>query len=71
MTIDWMKQIGAVTRSVRSAERDGKAVEVIAVMRTFATTPDDLWNSITVAERLGRWFGPVTGELRLGGRYKM
>ena len=56
-----MKQIGAVTRSVRSAERDGKAVEVIAVMRTFATKPDDLWNGITVSERLGRWFGPVTG----------
>lgn len=71
MTIDWMKQIGAGTRSVRSAERDGKAVEVIAVMRTFATTPDDLWSCITDAERLARWFGPVSGELRLGGRYKM
>jgi uncharacterized protein YndB with AHSA1/START domain len=71
VTIDWMTQLGAVTRSVRSVERDGKAAEVIAVARTFGATADDLWNAITVAERLGRWFGPVAGELRLGGRYKM
>lgn len=70
MAIDWMKQIGAVTRSVRSTERDGKAAEVIAVARTFETTPSDLWNAITVPERLERWFCPVTGELKLGGRYK-
>lgn len=69
--MDWMKQLEAVTRSVRSTERDGKPAEVIAVTRTYRTTPDDLWNAITTAERLGRWFGPVTGELRLGGRYKL
>jgi uncharacterized protein YndB with AHSA1/START domain len=71
MAIDWMRQLGAVTRSVGSTERDGKAAEVVAVTRTYGATPDELWSAITTAERLGRWFGPVTGELRLGGRYKM
>lgn len=70
-TIDWMKQLGAVSRSVRSTERDGKEAKVIAVTRTFATTPDDLWEAITVAERLRRWFYPVTGDLKLGGRYQL
>ena len=71
MVNDWMKQLGLVTRNVRGAERDGVAVDVITAARTFSTTPDDLWEAITVAERLARWFLPVTGDLRLGGRYQL
>ncbi|MEZ4452035.1 MAG: SRPBCC family protein [Nannocystaceae bacterium] len=31
----------------------------------------DLWDAITSPERIPRWFLPITGELRLGGRYQL
>lgn len=71
MEVDVIKQIGAVTRQVRSAERDGKAAKAVVASRTFSTTAEDLWNAMTDPERLQRWFLPVTGELRLGGRYQL
>lgn len=33
----------------------------------FATTPEDLWQAVTDPERLARWYGEVTGDLREGG----
>ena len=37
------------------------------------TTPivDELWDACTNPERIPRWFLPVTGDLRLGGRYQL
>ncbi|MFG3344324.1 SRPBCC domain-containing protein [Streptomyces sp. NPDC048018] len=39
--------------------------------RTYGTGIDDLWDALTSADRLGRWFLPVTGELRPGGRFQL
>ena len=39
--------------------------------RLYATDRDDLWNALTDAERIPRWFLPVTGQLELGGRYQL
>jgi uncharacterized protein YndB with AHSA1/START domain len=44
---------------------------VVVAARTYDTTPDDLWDALTNAERLPRWFLPVEGELKLGGRYQL
>lgn len=44
---------------------------VVALERTFATSVDDLWDACTAPERLARWFEPLTGELRVGGRYRL
>lgn len=71
MRVDVIQQIGAVVRQVRSAERDGRPAKVVVASRTYSTTPEDLWNAITDPERLQRWFLPVSGELRLGGRYQL
>jgi uncharacterized protein YndB with AHSA1/START domain len=38
--------------------------------RTYATTVEDLWDACTNPARLGRWYVPVTGELRLGGTFQ-
>jgi uncharacterized protein YndB with AHSA1/START domain len=63
------KLAGAVTREVRDATRDGQAVRIVVAARDYDTNLDDLWNAITTAERLKRWFAPVSGEFKLGGRY--
>ena len=31
----------------------------------------DLWEALTSAERIPRWFAPVSGDLRLGGRFQV
>jgi uncharacterized protein YndB with AHSA1/START domain len=44
---------------------------VVALERTFAAAAEEVWDACTSPARLARWFEPVTGELRLGGRYRM
>jgi uncharacterized protein YndB with AHSA1/START domain len=43
--------------------------ESVALARTYSTTVEDLWDACTTAERIARWFAPVSGDLRLGGKY--
>ena len=71
MLIDVGQHIGAVTREVGSRTKDGQAARVVTASRTYSTPSDDLWEAVTSAERLPRWFLPVTGDLRLGGRYQL
>jgi uncharacterized protein YndB with AHSA1/START domain len=44
---------------------------VVVATRTYDTDPADLWEALTSAERIPRWFLPVEGDLRLGGRYQL
>ena len=71
MTDDIVALIGAVTREVRNIEHEGKPAKVVVAARSYDTDIDDLWDAISNAERLPRWFAPVSGELRLGGRYQV
>ena len=71
MKMDIAEEIGAVVRSIESREHEGKNARVLAATRSYDTTPDDLWDAITNPERIPRWFMPISGELRLGGRYQL
>jgi uncharacterized protein YndB with AHSA1/START domain len=64
-------QITAVRREVGRRERDGREAAVVTISQAYDTDVDDLWEACTTAERLNRWFAPVNGELRLGGRYRI
>jgi uncharacterized protein YndB with AHSA1/START domain len=68
---DVIRTIGAVTRAVTNRERDGRPARAVVASRDYDTTPDDVWDAITNPERIPRWFLPVTGDLRLGGRYQL
>jgi uncharacterized protein YndB with AHSA1/START domain len=37
--------------------------------RHYDTDPADLWESVTKADRLARWFAPIEGELSPGGGF--
>lgn len=63
--------LGAVTREVRTVERDGKQARVVVASRIYDTDQDDCWDALTNGERIPRWFLPVEGELKLGGRYQL
>lgn len=71
MPFDLDAHLEAMERTVRSGTRDGVATKTVCAARTFDTSPADLWHAITDAQRLGRWFLAVSGDLRRGGRYQL
>jgi uncharacterized protein YndB with AHSA1/START domain len=71
MKIDIAATLGAVVREVASREHEGRMARVIVAARTYDTDIEDLWDALTNAERIPRWFLPISGDLRLGGRYQL
>jgi uncharacterized protein YndB with AHSA1/START domain len=69
--IDFAQQISAVDRRVGKRTLEAGEARVVTVGQTYDTDLDDLWDACTNAERIPRWFLPVSGELRLGGRYQL
>ena len=43
----------------------------MTVSRVYDTPPEDLWDACTNPGRISRWFLPVSGDLREGGRYAL
>lgn len=66
-----MNALGATIRHVATRDHEGKPAHVVVATRTYATDAADLWDALTNPERLPRWFLPVSGDLRPGGRYKL
>ena len=71
MIIDPVATAGLVTREVRSGSRDGAPTKIAIARRTYPTDQADLWDALTNAERIPRWFLPVSGDLSVGGRYQL
>jgi uncharacterized protein YndB with AHSA1/START domain len=71
MTIDPVATAGLVTREVRSGSRDGAPTKIAIARRTYGTDQSDLWDALTNADRIPRWFLPVSGDLEPGGRYQI
>ena len=71
MDLNVQEQLSAVTRTVTYTKRDDRPASVVTLSRSYLTSLEDLWNAGTSAERIPRWFMPVSGDLRLGGRYQL
>ena len=71
MQFDIPRQIGAVTRKLETRSHEGRSAWVVVAERTYDTTVEDLWDAVTTRDRIQRWFLPVSGDLRLGGRYQL
>ncbi|MEW2397921.1 SRPBCC family protein [Streptomyces sp. NPDC046862] len=69
--IDVTHQINAVRRRVGSRVFKAGEARVVTVSQTYDSTVEDVWDACTNPERIPRWFLPVSGELRLGGRYQL
>ena len=68
--VDIAAQLGAVDRGIRTTDIDGVASYVQTLGQTYPSPIDDVWDALTSADRIGRWFLPVSGDLRLGGHYQ-
>ena len=71
MNFDAEEHPSDTERSVSVLERDGQPVRAITLARSYAASLDELWEAVTDGERLPRWFLPISGELRTGGRYQL
>ena len=70
MTLNVTRLIGAVTREISVREKDGATARVLVATRRYDTEVEDLWDALTNRERIPRWFLPISGDLKLGGRYQ-
>jgi len=64
-------QLGAVDRGIATKDVDGVPSYVQTLTQTYPSPIDDVWEAVTSAERIERWFTPVSGDLRLGGSYQL
>jgi uncharacterized protein YndB with AHSA1/START domain len=69
--IDVTEQINAVDRVVGSRTLDSGDARVVRISQAYDATVEDVWDACTNAERIPRWLMPVSGDLRLGGRYQL
>ena len=71
--MDWDVEghLGAVQRSVSSRDRDGLPARAVILSCSYATAVEDLWDAVTNAQRIPRWFLPISGTLEPGGRYQL
>jgi uncharacterized protein YndB with AHSA1/START domain len=68
---DVTHEINAVTRTVGGRTLEAGEATSTTIARTYNTDLDDLWDACTNAERIPRWFLPISGDLRLGGSYQL
>ena len=68
--IDMTREIAAVQRDVASGRLAGTDARTVRLSRTYDAPIDDVWDALTNPERIGRWFLPISGDYRVGGRYQ-
>ena len=69
--IDIVREIEAVRREVgsgRIAAGEGRSVRL---SRTYDAPINDVWDALTNPTRISRWFLPISGDYRVGGRYQL
>jgi len=64
-------QVAAVSRRLGLTRRDGVTTAVLTASRSYAAPRAEVWDAITNPERIPRWFLPIEGDLRVGGRYQL
>lgn len=68
---DFVEQINAVERQVGSRVLEAGEARVVTMRQEYDAPVEDVWDACTNPERIPRWFLPVSGDLRLHGRYRL
>ncbi|GAA4144048.1 SRPBCC family protein [Actinomadura keratinilytica] len=69
--IEVSEQINAVTRTIGTRTLEAGQARVLTIAQTYPSPVEDVWDACTNIERIPRWFLPVTGDLRPGGRFQL
>ena len=68
---DLIAELERVRRAVRSETADDGPAHVVELRRVYSAPVADVWDVCTNPERIPRWFLPIAGDLRLGGRFQL
>ena len=71
MDVDVDHHINAARRTVGARTLEAGEARVVTISRTYDEPIEDVWDALTDVERIPRWFLPISGELRVGGRYQL
>lgn len=69
--IDVTQQVSDVRRQVGTRVLEAGEARVVTISRTYDAELEDVWDACTSPERIPRWFLPISGDLRVGGRYQL
>jgi uncharacterized protein YndB with AHSA1/START domain len=69
--IDVVNELNAVHRELRDGRIPAGEGRSVILRRTYDAPIEDVWDAISSADRINRWFLPITGDLRLGGTYQL
>jgi len=69
--IDVTHQINAVRRQVGTRVLEAGEARTVTVSQSYNSPIEDIWDACTNPERIPRWFLPISGDLRVGGRYQL
>jgi len=68
--VDIMSEVDAIERETGTGMTPDGEGRTVVLRRRYAADIADVWDALTNIERIPRWFLPVSGDLRLGGRYQ-
>lgn len=68
---DVARQIGGVRRQVGRRAAEAGEARAVTLSRLYDAPVEEVWDACTNPDRIRRWFLPVSGELRVGGRYQL
>jgi uncharacterized protein YndB with AHSA1/START domain len=68
---DLLDELTAAHRELGKGSVPAGEAYTVVLRRRYDAEIDDVWDAVTSAERISRWFLPVSGDLRLGGRYQL
>jgi uncharacterized protein YndB with AHSA1/START domain len=68
---DIFEELAAVRRRVDNVGTPAGESHAVVLRRRYDAEVDDVWDAITNPERLSRWFLPIGGDLREGGKYEI
>lgn len=68
---DVLDELAAVHRVMGKGSVAAGEAYTVELRRRYDAEIGDVWDAITSPERLRRWLKPVTGDLRLGGKFEL
>lgn len=71
MATDMTADDAGFDRAVGSSRIAAGEARVAVIRRRYDAEIEDVWDACTQPDRINRWFLPVSGDLRVGGRFSI
>jgi uncharacterized protein YndB with AHSA1/START domain len=69
--IDIARQLAAIHREVGKHPADSGEEVTVLLRRSYDADIEDVWDAVTDPDRVKRWFLPLSGDLRPGGKFQL